>query len=165
MKTITLQNGRTKVPAKNNAYKNKMKSDNSLLKIVDINVVYEKFNKHYNVLQRLDTNVETKVYGVYRFYPNGKFNKFFIDKRDVFNKNDFNPRYNGYRGVYYWDKNQIRYDLFAESNELGWIGKLTGTFTFSGDTLYVKRDVDKTHIDIYIKRKLPPSYLDHKADW
>jgi hypothetical protein len=165
MSTYTLRNGITKVPAKPSMYKNKAKFDNSLLTLIDTGSIYEEFDKHYNVLTRLDTHIETSVYGVYRFYPDGTFNLFFIDRDKPLQPNDFNPEHNGYRGVYYSEENKLRYDLFAPSNGLGWIGKLTGTFRISGDTLYEIRDVDKKHIDIYIKRKLPLDYLDYKKNW
>ena len=167
MRTFTLQNGRTKVPAKTIVYKNKAKFDKSLLNDIDTGVVYEKFNKQYNVLQRLlDSPIGTGVYGAYRFYLDGRFNLFFIRSDEPLNPNDFNPEYNGSRGVYYLKGNTVRYDLFAPSNGLGWIGKSTGNFTFSGDTLYVNDDdISRRGVEIYIKRKLPPEYFKHKADW
>jgi hypothetical protein len=165
MPTYTLQNGRTKVPTKPAIYKNQAKFDKTLLKIVDTGVVYEEFNKRYNVLTRLDNHIETRIYAVYRFYPNGRFNIFFIDRDKPLNINEFNPHYQGYRGVFYSEKNQIRYDLFAESNGLGWIGKLSGTFYFNGDTLYIKRDEASKEFDIYIKKELPSGYLNYKAVW
>jgi hypothetical protein len=165
MRTFTLPNGYTKVPAKPSVYKNKAKFDKSSLALIDTGSIYEEFDQHYNVLRRLDTHIETGTYGAYRFYPDGKFNLFFFDRDKSLQPNDLNPEHTGYRGVYYSEETKVRYDLFAATNGLGWIGKLTGTFKFSGDTLYEIRDVDKKHIDIYIKRKLPPGYLDYKANW
>lgn len=165
MKTITLQNGRTKVPAKSDVYKNREKFDISLLNLVNTNVIYERFNKDYNVLQRLDTHIETSIYGAYRFYPDGRFNLFFLDRNKPNDPNAFNPEYSGKRGVYYSEKDQIRYDLFAEINQWGWTGKQSGTFRFSGDTLYVQRDEFPKELDIYIKRELSPGYLNYNADW
>lgn len=165
LKTITLQNERTPVPAKSDVYKNKTKFEKSLLRVVDTNVIYEFFNQSYNVLQRLDTNIETRTYGVYRFYPDGALNFFSLNRDKPLDSIYFNPKYNGYRGVYYLENKKIRYDLFAEINGWGWIGRLSGTLTFIGDTLYVKRDYSTMYIDIYIKRKLPDGYLDYKADW
>ena len=165
MRTFTLQNGRTDVPAKTIVYKNKAKFDKSLLNVIDTGVVYEEFNQRYNVLQRLDSHIETSVYGAYRFYLDGCFNLFSIRRNTPLNPNDFNPEYNGKRGVYYLKENTVRYDLFAEINQVGWTGKLTGSFTFSEDTLYVKSDISRRGVEIYIKRKLPPEYFKHKADW
>ena len=165
MKTFTLQNGRTKVPTKTLVYKNKVNFDKALLNVIDTGVVYEQFNKRYNVLQRLDNHIETSVYSSYRFYSDGSFNVFFMDRDKPLNPNDLNPEYNGKRGVYYLKEKTIRYDLFAETNQWGWIGKLIGEFTFSGDTLYVRRDESPKEVDIYIKRKLPPEYFQYKANW
>jgi len=165
MKTVTLQNGRTKVPAKSDVYKNKDKFHKSLLTLIDTAVVYEEFNKQYNILQRLDNHIETSFYGCYRFYPDGRLNYFVLNRNKPSDLNDFNPEYRGYRGVYYSENDKIRFDLFAEIDDMQNIGKITGTLIIKGDTLYVMRDVDKRYIDIYIKRELPPGYLDYKANW
>ncbi len=165
MKSYILQNGTTKVPHDTQVYHNKAKFDKSLLTIVDTSVVYEEFDQRYNILRRLDNHVETSIYGVYHFYPDGRFNKFFLDRDKLLEVNDFNPDFGGNRGVYYTERNQIRYDIFAESNELGWLGELNGTFKFSGDTLYVIRDIDKKYVGVYIKRKLPANYLNYRPEW
>lgn len=165
IKTFTLQNGRTKVPAKAIVYKNKKNFDKVLLNVIDTAIVYEQFNNRYNVLQRLDNHIETSVYSSYRFYSDGSFNVFFMDREEPSSLNDLNPDYNGRRGVYYLKENNIRYDFFSAINQWGWVGKLTGEFTFSGDTLYVNRDVSPKEVDIYIKRKLPTEYFQFKANW
>jgi hypothetical protein len=165
MRTFTLPDGITEVPAKPAVYKNKAKFDNSLPALIDTASIYEEFDQYYNVLRRLDTHIETSIYGAYRFYPNGTFNLFYHDRDKSLQPNDFNPDHNGYRGVYYSKENKFHFDLFAPGNELRWISKLTGAFRFSGDTLYVIRDVDKKHIRIYIRRELPHEYLHYKANW
>ena len=164
MKTFTLQNSRTKVPAKAVVFKNRAKFDKTLLNVIDTGVIYEQFNQKYNVLQRLDTHLETSMYGAYRFYLDGRFNLFFIDRNKPLDPNDLNPDYNGKRGVYYRNENKIHYELFAEINQWGWVGKLTGSFTFEGDKLYVKRD-KLEEVEIYVKRKLPREYFKYKANW
>lgn len=165
MKTYLLKDGITKVPIKKDVYENKVKFDKSLLTTIDTGAIYEEFDTYRNVLKRLDSDSKRSFYGVYRFYANGKFNSFGIDKSVPLDSKMFNPEYRGYRGVYYLDKNQIRYDLFAPSNELRWIGKLTGTFRFSGDTLYVQRDESPQYINVYIKRELPKEFLQYNANW
>ena len=80
------------------------------------------------------------------------------------NVNTFNPNYDGYRGVYFGQDNQIKYNLFAETNGVGWIGKLTGTLTFRGDTLYENLDTS-VGIHIYVKLKLPKEYLNYTVMW
>lgn len=165
MKTFTLPNGITRVPTKTEIYENQGKFNKSLLDVIDTDVIYESFDKYRNIPERLETQSGRNVYSAFRFYQDGRLNKFILDSNKPLELNDFNPKLTGYRGVYYSEKGKIRYDLFAPSNELRWIGKLTGTFTFSGDTLYVRRDETKKEVDIYIKRELPPGYLDYKAYW
>jgi hypothetical protein len=166
IKTNTLLNGVTKVPFNTEVYLNKLNFDNSLLNIVDTNVIYEEHNRRYNVLSRLDDHVETSFYGAYRFYPNGYFNYYTLDRSrsGLLVSNDLNPEFDGQRGVYYKENSKIRFDLFAEINQNQWIGELNGTFTFSGDTLYVKRDVLE-YTKIYVKRELPKECLNYKVDW
>ena len=50
------------------------------------------------------------------------------------------PLFTGYRGIYYTENDIIRYNLFAEIGQRQQTGKITGTLTFGGDILYVKRD-------------------------
>jgi hypothetical protein len=164
MKTYTLQNGKTKVPVNPSVYKNKSKFDTSLLKIIDTTVIYERLDDERSLLLRMDTGPETRFYGVYRFYSNGCFNYFTIDRNQSLDSNSFNPEYRGYRGVYFKEDDRIRSDLFAGSNELGWIGKLPGTLTFKGDTLIVYEKLSML-TEVYIKRKLPQGYLDYNANW
>ncbi len=169
MKTYTLANGRSRVPADNSVYANKSKFDQSLLDIIDTDAIYEEYNTHYKTLSRLDTNVETVTYGCYRFYPDGCLNFFTLNRNEVITAQDFDPSYRGYRGVYYLESRKIRRDLFAEINQQRDIGKLMATLEFRGDTLFLQSD--KTSIDrnpqvrIYIKRKLPEDYLNFTADW
>ncbi len=166
MKTYTLQNGITKVPVDSTVYKNKSKFDKSLLTIIDTGVIYEEYRSEKKILSRLDSDITTSIYGVIRFYSNGCYNNFYINRDNMLDSNDFNPLYNGKRGVYYKEGNQIRYDLYAESNQQGHIGLLTGTFVFSNDTLYKYTYSDYLkQPSIYIKRRLPTGYLDYSANW
>jgi len=166
MKTELLENGITKVPSNSRVYKNKIYFQEILSNQINTKVIFEKYDSDKNTLLRLGNDPTKSVYGAYRFYSNGCFNYFVLRRGEKEDFNTFNPNYNGKRGVYFEKNNRFKYDLFAEMNGLGWTGKLTGTFTFSGngDTLYVKRDVSKV-IDIYIKRKIEPKYLDFQADW
>lgn len=165
MRTYKLKNNITKVPFDNKVYKNKIKFDEELLKIVDTGVVYEEFNEKYKILTRLDSHVENRFYGIYRFYLNGCFNLFYVDRNIPQKENDFDPNYRGYRGVYYREKGEIKSDLFSIVNDWGWTGKLNETFTFVGDTLYVTRYKSPNNPYKYVKRKLPIEYLKYKADW
>jgi len=164
MKTYKLQNGITKVPAKSQVYKNKAKFNMSLNALIDTNVVYEEFDLNYKLLRRLDNHPENSYYGAYKFYPNGYFNYFIIDRDASLNENSFNPQYAGYRGVYYLKNVDIGYDLFSTVNQSGWLGKLTGVFFFRGDTLLVHGYQTKD-TSIYIKRKLPGQLMNFNVDW
>ncbi len=169
MKTYTLANGRSRVPADNSVYANKSKFDKSLLDIIDTEAIYEEYDTHYKTLSRLDTNVETATYGCYRFYPDGCLNFFTLNRNEAITALDFDPSYRGYRGVYYLENGKIHCDLFAEINQQQDIGKLTATLEFRGDTLLLQSDKTSTgrnpQVRIYIKRKLPEGYLKFKADW
>lgn len=165
MKHYTLKDGITKVPFDSAAYINKSKFNPSLLSIIDTATIYEKYNKEVNLPYRQDKDVTHRIYGVYKFYSNGYLNYFVLDRDSSLSVNDFNPEYNGYRGVYFIENNKVRYNLYAGSNELGHIGKLTGTFVFSNDTLYNYRDANKNFVDVYIKRKLPSDFVTYSAKW
>jgi hypothetical protein len=156
MKTMTLENGRTKVPVEAEVYRNRSKFNESLLKIIDTSVVY----KHVSIY-----GISSKAYWVYRFYPNGQFNLFIIDADRSSGEKDFDPKFNGYRGVYYLEKNRIRFDRFGPINENRQTGKLTGTFNFNGDTLFVVEDKNKPYSKSCIKYVPPPEYMQYKADW
>ena len=83
----------------------------------------------------------------------------------------FNPDYSGVRGIYYLDKDEIRYDYFSAIDQRRNIGKIRGTLKINGDTLYVKRndrkglDVTSYQPRVFIKRRLPSEYFMYKANW
>lgn len=162
MKTYILLDKITSVPSDTSVYRNKSKFDVSLLQVIDTAVVYEEYEVERSA---------RRVYCVLRFYSNGYFNSFFVSKGEVLLPEQFDPNYSGQRGVYYKENDKIRYDLFAPIDELYHLGKISGTLTFSGDTLFMKRDdvrgINKMtySVEIYIKRKLPPKYLQYKANW
>lgn len=136
LKTFILQDNITKVPIDTSVYKNKVKFDSTLLNVIETDIVYEEYSTERNSLCRTDNHFDTEYFGVYRFYPNGCLNYFVLTRDDIIDTNTFNPQVRGYRGLYYKEKGKIHFDLYAESNELGHIGRLTGTLTVSGDTLY-----------------------------
>jgi hypothetical protein len=171
MKTYELLDGSSRVPQNKNVYKNKLKFNASLLRLIDTNAVYEEYDTEYKTLKRLDTRNGRSVYKAYRFYSNGDLNCFGLYRGEELRKEQLDPAYKGYRGVYYSELGKIRYDLFAEIDQLQHIGKISGTITISGDTLLLKRDdvrgLNKMiyPLETYIKRKLPPEFLHHKANW
>lgn len=171
MRVYLLKDGITQVPIDPDVYENKIKFDKSLLDWIDTEAIYEEFDHQYKVLNRLDNHIETSIYATYRFYPDGRFNVFILDREMPLDSNTFNPEFNGYRGIYYKENGKIRYDYFSSISERGDIGKISGCFKFNGDTLYVKRDdikgINRTiyPVNVYINRQLPLDYLDYKADW
>lgn len=172
IKSYTLLNKVTTVSKNVSVYKNKSKFVSALLlKEIDTSVVYEEYNLDKNILMRLDPCIECRVYSVYKFYPNGCFNAFYLNRDKILSAMEFNPLYGGKRGVYYSENNKIKYDLFAEIDEHQHLGKISGTLSFMGDTMYLKRDdvkgIDKTDYPkrIFLKRKLPPEYFVYKVNW
>lgn len=151
IKTFYLENKRTRVPVNSKEYINKTKFEKSILTSIDTASLYQEL---------LDNSGWG---GIYKFYPNGCFNWYYIEGTTIPSADYFNPEINGYRGVYYMDKGKIKGDLFAPADERRNIGKLTEIFTVSGDTLFVERKFG--YVDIYIKRKLPPEYFVYKANW
>jgi len=164
MKTYVLKDKITDVPYKPTVYKNKSKFTTSLINTIDTGVVYEEFDREKNILMSSDKCTACRGYRIYKFYPNGCLNMFFFDRNSLLPTVEFDPLYSGYRGVYYTENNKIRFDLFAEIDQRQHTGKLSATLTFSGDTMYLKRD-DLSYTEIYIKRKLPPEYFVYKANW
>lgn len=171
MKIYKLKDKITDVPLEPIVYKNKLKFTTSLFNTIDTGFVYEEYDTDKKIPMSSDKCTSCRGYSIYKFYSNGCLNLFYFDRSSLLPISEFDPLYTGYRGVYYLENGKIRFDLFAEIDEWQKTGKITGTLTFSGDTLYVKRD-DKKGINaisyptrIYIKRKLPPEYFVFKANW
>jgi hypothetical protein len=172
MRVYTLLDNITRVPLNLDDYVNKNKFNKSLLNLFDTAVVYEEFNKEKNILERFNFCQSCqKRYLVYRFYPNGCFNVFAFEKDKLPLIERINPNFSGGRGVYYLEKNEIKFDEFSAIDQFYNIGKITGTFKVNGDTIFVRQD-DRKGLDaqsysteIYIKRKLPKEYFTFKADW
>jgi hypothetical protein len=172
MKEYTLLDKVTSVPKDSEVYKNREKFNSVILNTIDTAVVYEELNIDKNILERLITcNGCHRKYLVYKFYPNGCFNVFSFWKDSSLSVIKFNPDYSGSRGVYYLENNKIRYDYFSAINQQYNMGRITGSLTVVGDTLYIKRD-DRKGIDaerypphIYIKRKIPAEYFVFKPSW
>lgn len=162
IRTIKLGNKVSRIPKNKGVYRNLIKFDTSACKIIDTSVVYEAFNSTNKVLNRLDNNDIHRVYGIYRFYSNGFMNYFVISKDEKLTPKEFDPGYNGYRGIYYIEGNRISGELFTAINGLGHIGKVKKEFTVSGDTLIVSRGKSDLYPQVYIKRKLPSEYIAYK---
>jgi hypothetical protein len=170
----TLNNGITKVPANKNYFKNKQYFNESLLKVIDTAAIYEEkysyhsFEKDFTPINNNKWYSTNNLVSIYRFYSNGCINLFFLRNGYEIEKNDLNPEYNGYRGVYYIDnKENIELELFTI---LGYgLTPLYGIdaikLEIRGDTILMKRLHTPTSITVYTKKELPKEYLIYKADW
>lgn len=173
IKTYKLKNGYSKAAIDKMVYRNKKYFNKNILKKIDTLVIYEEYNStHYSgaasisVLARENyQNVDT-YYGVYKFYDNGNFNLFFLNReRPLLENNMFDPEYTGWRGVLYFEDNVIKGDLITQVTGMGEIGIVKQIFEFYGDTLIVKEEKSKSENEIYIKRKIPIELLKNKANW
>lgn len=165
IKTKLLKDGITRVPIDNGVYINLKNFNKNLLNIVDTSVIYEEYNMRYKILQRLDNHFETDYYGCIRFYPDGRYNIFFLDKKERYDSNQFNSNYKGIRGIYYQNAEIIQYDLFTQIDGMGKFGKISGSFDFIGDTLIVKRFGYPTEINIYVKSRLYMNFINYNKSW
>lgn len=164
VKTIVLKDGITRVPKNNNVFKSKERIVSSMYSDIDTSVVYFEFDVNKRIMKDIDYTEERSVFGCYRFYPNGSFNYFILVKNKI-EENDFNSIYNGYRGVYYVKNNKLMYDLYAPINQLGWIGKQSGTINFKSDTLIITSEIKSISTKFFIKKKVPNTYLLSKSTW
>ncbi len=160
----------TKIPRKEGLFdvENRINSDQLANLNIDVTVIYEQLDLMNGELARLSDGYENQwVYACYRFYPNGALNLFILPwgESEVDSKT-FDPTYSGYRGVYYVDKGEIKYKLYATNGEYLRFGKLTGSFSFDGNNLTEYRDIQsKYNTDRYVKREIPAEFLDFEANW
>lgn len=171
--TTVLKNGYSKSPTNSKVFKNKVYFDKSILTQIDTTVIYEEYNTRYyegfekqpNVLARHNYKNPNTTYGVYRFYGNGCFNLFHLDRNTPkLTKEMFDPTYSGWRGVLYNKKGKILGDKFTQVGQMSWqLGKQTEIFTFNGDTLIV--ELKNVHKYIYVKRHIDTKLLKHNAKW
>lgn len=173
LQTTVLKNGYSQAPVNPKVFQNKASFDKSILAQIDTTVIYEEFLTVYyngsvqqqNILARNNHNNRNTIYGVYRFYGNGNYNLFHLDRNDtILTQNMFDPAYTGWRGVLYLKKGKITGDLITQTGQLGWqIGKQTQEFTVHGDTLYVTAK-NRYHY-VYIKRSINPELLKQHSNW
>jgi hypothetical protein len=140
---------------------------------IDTTAIYEEYNDNYyeglvkqgNVLARHNYKNPKTIYGVYRFYGNGCYSLFHLDRdKPELTSEMFDPTYTGWRGVLYTKKNKIMGDLFTQIGQMSWaLGKQTNEFTIIGDTLIV--ELKNVHKYIYIKRHIDKKLLENNADW
>ncbi len=171
IKTTILKNGHQKAALNPKVYKNRIFFDKSILSEIDTTVIFEEYNtsfyisgKPVNVFARFNYQDPNTIYGVYRFYGNGCFNYFGLDRDSVtLTKKMFDPTYTGWRGVFYKAKGEIRGDLITQIDQIGSIGTMRVAFEFKGDTLFVKAKGQRERI--YIKRKIANELLSFNAEW
>lgn len=167
IKTYRLKNGFTKVPIHPITNLDIEKFDLELNTIIDTNCIYEKWDSNYKILARLDHHQETNIYGVLKFYSNGRFNEFYLnrERNQLLKKENFDPAYSGYRGYYNKKEDQIQFELFAPVTQEREIGKLSGILNIQGDTIYMVTNNYREKLEIFIKRKIPNELLGFKAEW
>jgi hypothetical protein len=172
-RTMVLKNGYSKAPVNPKVFKNRVYFDKSILAQIDTTVIYEEYDDNYyegfekqpNVLARFNYKDPRTIYSVYKFYGNGCYSHFSLDRnKPVLTTEMFDPNYTGWRGVLYKKKNKILGDVFTQTGQIGWqLGKQTEEFRFNGDTLTV--ELKNVHKYVYIKRHIDPTLLEHNADW
>lgn len=172
-KTILLKNGYTQAPANPNFFKNRILFEQSMLAGIDTTVIYEELEDNYyqglekqpTMLARHNYKNPNTIYGVYRFYGNGCYNYFSLDRnKPELTSELFDLTNNGWRGVLYTKHNQLKGDLFTQTGQMAWqLGKQKELFTFKDDTLIV--ELKNVHTSRYIKRHIDPKFLEHRADW
>ncbi|CAM3936613.1 MULTISPECIES: hypothetical protein [Flavobacterium] len=173
IKTYKLKNGYSKVAIDQKVYQNKKYFEKSILKKVDTLAVYEEYNTTYysgdkpvNALARENYENVNTIYGVYKFYGNGNFNLFMLNReKPLLESKMFDPEYTGWRGILYSENNVIKGDLITQITGMGEIGIIKQTFEFYGDTLIVNKKGNKFGNEIYIKRKIPIELLKNNAKW
>ena len=158
LRTRLLNDGYTNVATNPKVYKNKKYFDNSVLEKIDTAAIYEEVTiKGYD-----DPNTN---YGVYRFYSNGRYNLFHLNRDNkILTPDLFDPTINGWRGILYKEDGKIFGDLITQTGEIRWaISRQTQEFLVNGDTLIVT--VKNLHSNVYLKRRVPNYLLNHTADW
>jgi hypothetical protein len=173
MRTVVLQDGITKVPAHEKQYAARTAIPPSLTAQMDTTVIYEAFNttvytgdRPVSVLARLNTSHPDTWYAAYRFYSNGRFNLFILNREadTAMTAQDFNPARTGYRGIYYSRRNGLQGDLVVPVSGMGYFGTRTDKLEFRQDTLLVYSSSSEKPL-IFLKRKLPAGYLKWTGTW
>ena len=170
---VLLNDGYTKTPSNPRVFKNRIYFNKSVLSSIDTNAIYEElqtnqyngFEKQENILARHNYQNSNTVYGVYKFYGNGNFNLFSLDRtKPELTAEMFDPALTGWRGVLYTKKNKILGDIFTQTGQMNWqSGIQTYEFSVVGDTLFV--EFKNLHKYTYVKRKIATSILNHNANW
>ncbi|MFY9242118.1 MAG: hypothetical protein WAO74_03740 [Polaribacter sp.] len=173
IKTFKLKNGYSRAAINERVYKNKKYFEKSILRDIETQIIYEEYNKTFykgnkpiNVLARKNYENPYSYYQVYKFYDNGNFNLFILNRKEPeLKSNMFDPEFTGWRGVLYSENNKIKGDLITQISGTGTIGVIKQTFEFKGDTLFIDRKGNSFEKRVYIKRKVPIELLKNNAEW
>lgn len=173
IRTTVLKDGVTRIAINEKVYHNKLKFNSLIIDKIDTTVIYEECRTVFlkdglpvNVLARQETENRNTFYSAYRFYNNGCFNVFILNRETdaSLSSNDFNPDYAGHRGIYFKEKSKIKGNLITQVTGYGETGTIREIFQFEGDTLYVTSGNPKQTY-IFVKRNLPTDFLKWKANW
>ncbi|PQJ69675.1 hypothetical protein [Polaribacter butkevichii] len=173
IKTFKLKNGYSRAAINEKVYKNKKHFEKGVLKDIDTQIIYEEYNttfysgdKPINVLARKNYENPHTSYEVYKFYENGNFNLFILNRENSeLKSNMFDPEFTGWRGVLYSKNGEIKGDLITQVSGMGNVGIIKQTFEFRGDSLLINRKGNSFGKRIYIKRKIPIELLKNNAEW
>ncbi len=122
-RTVTLENGYSVAPANQRVFKNKSLFSKDLLADIDTTVIYEEFERepYYGmekgepVLARYNYRNVNTSYTVYRFYGNGCYSIFNLNRNDtLLTSQRFNPAYTGWRGVLYTKKKTGYWAIYSQ---------------------------------------------------
>ena len=173
LKTTTLKNGYQKASVNPKVFKNRIYFEKSIFSQIDTTVIYEQYDDNYyegfvkqeNTLARFNYKNLNTIYAVYRFYGNGNYSLFHLDRNNATLTGEmFNPDFTGWRGVLYVREHKILGDLVTQVGQMSWeIGIEKQEFTVKGDTLFIERK--HTQRLVYVKRQVNPELLQQHADW
>lgn len=167
VQTMLLENGITTVPISKELSKTRFSAVELDSLQIDTSVIYESLDPFTNALDRLEIDDSYNSYSCFRFYENGCINYFVLSKdEDDFVPEQFDPNYNGYRGIYYLQNGKVKYELYGIKGEGLKFGKMSGEFSFDGDNLFQHRNIHTAYSTRkFIKREIPLEFLDFEADW
>lgn len=125
-----------------------------------IDFYYNSSTKSYGYYNNTDNNGSRNTTYL-KFYPEGKFGLFVIAKTDTasLTRESFNPK-RAKMGYYTVENGIIKTKLVTDGDCAIYISKKFGTI--KGDTLSLDRN---GHGSLYVKSKIPYSFLNWKPDW
>jgi hypothetical protein len=151
IKTRTLLNGVTKVPT-DEFFAKKYRSYDPKLELTKLDTSGYYFSSEDN----------SGWISIYKFYSNGKCNWFYTTKDKISQSNTFDPSYNGYRGFWYSNEQNVVCYLYAPGDQLRQIKKIQRMIFVNNDSIYVKREFNI--LDTFIRNtELNSSGIEFKS--